>query len=173
MDKGAWWAQIHEAAKSWTQLSNWLAAAAFIYLAALGLSCGMRDLVPWPGIGLEPLALGVWSLSHWTTREVPPKDILINPHSHPPHILWSLLSIMELTPWCMSILSAVSAFMCPCLKNMPLRQVSDTFVLGIMVNYWVKPFSHGRFRKSPVMRLLTPPTCCSSETTGVLPPLTP
>ena len=35
------------------------------------LSCGMWDLVPWPGIGPSPPALGVWSFSHWTTREVP------------------------------------------------------------------------------------------------------
>ena len=33
------------------------------------LSCNMWDLVPWPGIKLP--ALGVRSLSHWTTREVP------------------------------------------------------------------------------------------------------
>ena len=32
-------------------------------------SCGMWDLVPWAGIEPGPLALGVWSLSHWT-REV-------------------------------------------------------------------------------------------------------
>ena len=31
------------------------------------LSCGMWDLVPWPGI--EP-TLGAQCLSHWTTREV-------------------------------------------------------------------------------------------------------
>ena len=31
----------------------------------------MWDLVPWPGIELRPPALGVHSLSHWTTREVP------------------------------------------------------------------------------------------------------
>ena len=31
----------------------------------------MRDLVLWPGIKPGPLALGVWSLSHWTTKEVP------------------------------------------------------------------------------------------------------
>ena len=43
----------------------------FIYLAALGLSCGMWDLVPWPGIELGRPALGAWSLSHWTTREAP------------------------------------------------------------------------------------------------------
>ena len=34
-------------------------------------SCGMWDLVPWPGIKPAPPALGVQSLNHWTTREVP------------------------------------------------------------------------------------------------------
>ena len=43
----------------------------FIYLAALGLSCGLWSLVPWPGIKTGPLALGLCSLSPWTTREVP------------------------------------------------------------------------------------------------------
>ena len=53
-----------------------------IYLAALGLSCStcdhcvVWDLVPWPGMEPKPTALGAWSLSHWTTREVPP-DIFI------------------------------------------------------------------------------------------------
>ena len=57
------------------------------YLAALGLSGSMWDLqssstcrifscdkwhqVPWPGIKLKPPELGVWSLSPWTTRDVP------------------------------------------------------------------------------------------------------
>ena len=49
----------------------------FIYLAVPGLSCsmqtrscGMWDLVPRPG--MEPVlpALGAWSLTHWTIREV-------------------------------------------------------------------------------------------------------
>ena len=35
------------------------------------LSCGMWDLVPRPGIKPGPPALGMWSLSHWTIREVP------------------------------------------------------------------------------------------------------
>ena len=30
----------------------------------------MWDLVPQPGIEPGPPALGVWSLTHWTTREV-------------------------------------------------------------------------------------------------------
>ena len=49
-----------------------------IYLAALGLSCGTQDLRcsmwvlgPWSGIESGSPALGVWSLSHWITREVP------------------------------------------------------------------------------------------------------
>ena len=35
-------------------------------------SCGIWDIliVSWPGIKPGPPALGVWSLSHWTTREV-------------------------------------------------------------------------------------------------------
>ena len=57
-----------------------------IYLAALGLSCSMGDisccmwdLVPWPGIELQTLALGAWSLSHRTTTEVPQASSLERP----------------------------------------------------------------------------------------------
>ena len=67
--------------KSWTQLSNETTIKLnicflkylflFIYLAVLGLSCGMQDLVPWPGIEPGPPVLGLWSLRHWTTREIP------------------------------------------------------------------------------------------------------
>ena len=41
-----------------------------IYLAVLGLSCGMQDLVPWPGIELRPPAMEGCNLNHLTTREV-------------------------------------------------------------------------------------------------------
>ena len=34
------------------------------------LRCNMLNLIPWPGIEPGLLALGAWSLSHWTTREV-------------------------------------------------------------------------------------------------------
>ena len=40
-------------------------------MAIPGLSCSMWDLVPWPGIEPGPFALGLWSPSYWTTREVP------------------------------------------------------------------------------------------------------
>ena len=43
----------------------------FIYLAVPGFSCGMWDLVPWPGIKSQLLALGSWSLCHWIKTEVP------------------------------------------------------------------------------------------------------
>ena len=43
----------------------------FFYFTALDLSCGLWDLVPWPGVEPWPPALGVCSLSHWTIREVP------------------------------------------------------------------------------------------------------
>ena len=43
-----------------------------VYLAAPGLSCGMRDLVPDQGSNLGPPTLGAWSLSHWITKEVSP-----------------------------------------------------------------------------------------------------
>ena len=43
----------------------------FIYLAALGLSCGVWDLVPRPGIERGPLHWGAQNLGHWTTEEVP------------------------------------------------------------------------------------------------------
>lgn len=41
------------------------------FLAVWGLSCAMWDLVLWSGVEPWPPALGVWHLSHWTTREVP------------------------------------------------------------------------------------------------------
>ena len=43
----------------------------YFYLFTPGLSWVMWDLVPRPGIKPQPPALGIWSLSHWTTREVP------------------------------------------------------------------------------------------------------
>ena len=46
-----------------------------IYLAALGLSCSMWHLVPWPGIKSGSPALGIRSLSRWTTKEVPGRSV--------------------------------------------------------------------------------------------------
>ena len=42
------------------------------------LDCDMWDLVPWPGIIPGPPALGVWSLSQWTTSQVPALHFLVN-----------------------------------------------------------------------------------------------
>ena len=38
------------------------------------LSCSMWDVFPGPGTEPKPPELGVWNLSHSTTREVPPAD---------------------------------------------------------------------------------------------------
>lgn len=48
----------------------------FIYLAVLGLSWGMGDLVPWRGLEHRPPALGVQNLSDWTIRKVLVSDLL-------------------------------------------------------------------------------------------------
>ena len=48
-----------------------------IYLTALGLSCSMWGLFSLPGIEPGPPTLGAWSLSHWTTREVPTPVFLL------------------------------------------------------------------------------------------------
>ena len=42
-----------------------------LLVVACEFSCSMWDLVPSPGIEPRPPALGVQSLSHWTTKEVP------------------------------------------------------------------------------------------------------
>ena len=39
-------------------------------------SCGMWDLIPWPVFEPGPPVLGVQHLSHLTTREVPPQNLL-------------------------------------------------------------------------------------------------
>ena len=53
-----------------------LVAAGEVLVAAcevLAVAC-MQDLVPQPGIETRPPALEAWSLTHWTTREVPLLD---------------------------------------------------------------------------------------------------
>ena len=48
---------------------HWVLVAAH---ELFNLVWGVQDLVPWPGVKPRPPSLGVWSLSHWTTWEVPP-----------------------------------------------------------------------------------------------------
>ena len=68
MGRGAWWTAVHGVLKSQTRLSNF---THFHYTSCRSFSCGTWDLVPWPGIKLMPPALGGWSLSCRTSREVP------------------------------------------------------------------------------------------------------
>ena len=61
------------------------------YLAALGLSCNMGVLVPWPEIKPGNPASGAQSLSSWTTSEVPlPPDLDHDVYSHLRHMGWGL-----------------------------------------------------------------------------------
>ena len=65
-------------------LSIWLqwvlvVACRFFSCSMQTLSWGMQGLVYWPGIESRSPALGVQSLSHWTTWEVPLFDSIRNP----------------------------------------------------------------------------------------------
>ena len=51
-----------------TKRHDW-ATVPFTFMWTLG--CSTWNLVPWPGIEPGPPVLGVQSLSHWPTREVP------------------------------------------------------------------------------------------------------
>ena len=54
------------------------------------LSCGMGDLVPWPGIEPRSPLLGAWSYSHWATREVPSFFLLMTEFRETfPHVNWA------------------------------------------------------------------------------------
>ena len=49
-----------------------MASEIFLVVACgLLIVAGMWDLVPRPGIEPRASALGAWSLTYWTTREVP------------------------------------------------------------------------------------------------------
>ena len=61
----------HMATLFWGRLRQVLAAARGIFSCGTRtLSCIMRHLLPRPGIKSRHPALRVWSLSHWTTREM-------------------------------------------------------------------------------------------------------
>ena len=99
--------QVHGVTESWIQLSThtlypyirpfdivpqapeaffpnffffYLFYSIFIYLAVLGLSCGMKELVSCTGIEPGPPALEAWHLIDWTTRQVPSLSWVISIH---------------------------------------------------------------------------------------------
>ena len=59
-------------------LDLWFWRVGFFSCGMWTLSCGMWNLVPQPRMEPRPPALETWSLSHWTTREVPGKMIFNN-----------------------------------------------------------------------------------------------
>ena len=56
------------------------------FLSAPGLSLGLWDLVPWPGIEPRPPAMWVQSPTHWTNP--PPKIRIISWSYHAGRTLW-------------------------------------------------------------------------------------
>ena len=58
----------------------YLAVSGFISCGIWTFSCGMCDLliIPWTGIEPRPSVLGVQSLSHWATKEVPEWPVLVS-----------------------------------------------------------------------------------------------
>ena len=69
MDGGAWQVTVHGIAR---------VGHALMTKPPLDVSCGIWDLVPWWGIEPGPPALKLWSLSCWTTREVPGQGLFID-----------------------------------------------------------------------------------------------
>ena len=62
--------------------------------------CGMWDLIPWPGVEPGPPALGMQSLSHWTTREA--LDFFFFPYEgfFSDHDIWScFLGFLQTCRW--------------------------------------------------------------------------
>ena len=79
------------------------ATSLIVIVAFRVFSCSMWDLVPWPRMEPRPLALGLWSLGHWTTREVPPFFFFpFSPESWlmlmPASLLWNLPPILVQLP---------------------------------------------------------------------------
>ena len=64
------WLSLRNVNRIWGSILLKIYIYIYIYLAAPGLHCSTRDLVPWLGIESRLPALGTWSLSHWITREV-------------------------------------------------------------------------------------------------------
>ena len=89
------------------------------------LQCSMWDLVPWSGIKPGPPTLGVWSLSHWTTRGDPAKVILnqINLSSSQTLCNCSFIVLMRLEyifPWTVPMCALSHVQLCKPMDCSPL-----------------------------------------------------
>ena len=93
-------------------------------MVAPGLSCGMRDLVPWPRIETGPPALGARSLNHWTAREVPKYSFQkMFPLSH----ISLHLPILSETSWNICL---------PCCLHFLSLPGHQSIPLGLLVPLW-------------------------------------
>ena len=84
------------------------------------LSCIMWDLIPWSGMEPGLLASEPWSLSHWTTREVPHNMVFVK-----------ILTMLILFDWWVDILPSPYSF-AP--LPWPVGMVSDVSDFFLSVN---------------------------------------
>ena len=76
------------------------------------LSCGLWDLIPWPGIQPRFPALGTQSLSHWTTKEVPFSNSLTdNFHSKSQITMYSIIIYILKKKQTKNLISTKKAFL--------------------------------------------------------------
>ena len=109
------------------------------------LSCGLRDLVPWPGIEPGPPALGAKSLSHWTTREVPIHTFVKKIHFLLPDIWVFTIPVLQQTLY-ISLLAHGSS------EEKLLGQRTCTFVhfLGSHQSFPLCAVIHGNRREGRI-----------------------
>ena len=96
----------------------------------------MWDLVPWPGIEPGPPALGGWSLSHWTTRKVPVRQV------------WSRIWLPPKSSQFFFLLSVIlfSLLIAQLVKNPPAMQETPFRFLG-----WEDPLVKGKATASSIL----------------------
>ena len=73
--RGAWQATVHGITRIGHDLGTKLPplhSKHFVkHLFTFGHHAAWRIIIPWPGIKSMPSAVEVWSLNHWTIKEVP------------------------------------------------------------------------------------------------------
>ena len=112
-------------------------------MAELGLSFGMWDLVPWPGIEPMAPAPGAQSLSHWTTREVP--GTLFSRFPHGCFLLVSLISVF-LSLFLESFFNLLSVA--------PLDNLSSRYLSLSQVVYCLSPSTRMKTLKAEILFIL-------------------
>ena len=114
---------------------HWVHRIFDLHCSMRTLSWGMWDLVLWPGVEPQPPALGAWSVSHWTTREVPIYFLESTMYLQSPAPLHMLLSAWNALPCLVTSLS-----ISPCWKSHRLSPlaVKVSFLVTVLSG-WASP----------------------------------